>query len=134
MCIEIVYNEMPLPDLWVSFNGALDMSEKIGFIARWSSRNLSNPTPGDMEVDDKRQCSMSDILEFSPQDMSGLHRQIWMFRFTGLDSRHFIRTHNRLAPSHSFLGCLIQLINVGYFLIRLWIGFRVQIVAHQVWL
>src|SRR3989304_6137721 len=68
MGVEIVHDEMPLHDLWISFDGVLDMREKIGLIPWGTSRNLSDRASRDMEVDDQGQRAMPDVLELPAQD------------------------------------------------------------------
>lgn len=134
MCVEIVDDEVPLHDLRICLDGALDMSEKIFFRARRISRHLPDFAIRHMEVDDERQRAMADVLKLAMQHMPWLHGQVGVFRFQGLDTGHFIGAHNRFSTCSAFLRRLIQMIDVRDFLVRLRIGFGIQPITHQVWL
>jgi hypothetical protein len=132
MGVEVVDDEMPLHDVGSRVNGALDMSEKVFLVTGGASRDLPDPAIRDVEVDDEGQRAVPDVLELPTQDPSGLHGQVGVLGFQGLYASHFIRAHGRFSTLSPFLSGLIQLIDVGNFLVRLRIGCSVQIVAHQV--
>lgn len=132
MGVEIVHNEMPLHDAGIRVNGALEVSEKILLLTRGTSRDLSDLAVSDMEVDDKGQRTMPDVLELPAQNPPRLHGQVGVLGFQGLHTAHFIRAHRCFSTFSPFLRGLIQVIDGGNFLVRLRIGFGVQIVAHHV--
>jgi hypothetical protein len=132
MGVEMVDNEMPLHDVGMSVNSALNMSQKVFLIPGRASRNLTDRALGDMEVDDEGQCAMPDVLELPTQHPSRLHRQVGVLGFERLHAGHFIGAHNRFSPFRSCLGGLVQFIDVGDFFVRLRVGFRIQPVADQV--
>jgi hypothetical protein len=85
-----------------------------------------------MEVDHEGQGAMSDVLKLPTQDAPGLHRQIGMLAFQCLNTRHFIGAHHRFTALNACLGGLIQFVDDRDLLVRLRIGFGIQIVAYQV--
>jgi hypothetical protein len=90
MCVEVVYDEMPLHNLRVSGDRALDMREKVFFLTGGASRNLPDLALRHMEVDDERQRAMPDVLKFPAQDMPWKYGQVRMLGLQGLDAGHFI--------------------------------------------
>src|SRR5574341_2172409 len=132
MNVEIVHDEMPLDEAGLGLHAALNMSEKISFGAGGASRDLTDLTRGDLEIDHEGERAVPRVLELPTQTPSRLHGQVRMLGFQGLHARHFIGAHGRFSTLGPFLGGLVQLIDVGDLLRRLRVWLRGQVVAHQV--
>ena len=84
---------------------AFKMRESILFGAR-GSRGRFNHLSGDhIEIDEPGQGAMPNVLEFPPQHMTGLHRQVRMFALDGLHPGLLIHADGAFAV----LGSLFRL-------------------------
>jgi hypothetical protein len=71
MDVEIIDDKVPFFDGGFRFDGALDVLEIVLLGAGRSSRDQADATGCDLEVDDKTQGAMADVLEFTPFDVAG---------------------------------------------------------------
>ena len=70
---------MPLRRFGIAGDQALEMGQGI-LLSAGRSPGRFDDVPGDhIEIDEPGQRAMPDILEFAPQHMARLHRQVRMF-------------------------------------------------------
>ena len=65
---------------------------------------------------------MPDVLEFSPQHMSWLHRQVGMFALDGLHPAQLIQTDGPLAVPGSLWSTRIDLTPLDKLFVTVFIG------------
>ena len=119
MRIEIIGDEMPFGHVRFGFHGAADVVQIIRLSAGRSRRNGSDPAGGHIEIDDKGQRPVPNVLELPPFHFTGLKRQAGMFPFQSLDPGHLIVTDNPLPLPGQFLRPVIKTVDVGVSLLKL---------------
>lgn len=97
MRIEIIRDKMPLRCLWFSANSALNMFEKILFVAGRLGSTSGQLARDNIKIEYEGQCSVSDLFKLAPLHFTWEQRQIWMFTLQRLHTRHFIYTLNALT-------------------------------------
>ena len=105
MDVQIIQHDVPLDRLRITGDQVLKMRESILFGARGSPGRFDDVSGDDIEIDEPGQGAMPDVLEFPPQHMTGLHRQVGMLAFDGLHAGQFVHADAALAV----LGSLFRL-------------------------
>ena len=105
MNVQIIQHDVPLERLRITGDQVLQMRESILFGARGSPGRFDDVPGDDIEIDEPGQRAMPDVLEFPPQHMTGLHRQVGMLAFDGLHAGQFVHADAALAV----LGSLFRL-------------------------
>ncbi len=94
------------------------MFEKILLVACLAGSTRNQFTMCNIEIEDKRQRAMPDILEFAPLDFTWAHRQARMFAFQSLYTGHFIQAFSALSLFCSFRRLFIDFVDVGNFFVK----------------
>jgi hypothetical protein len=80
------------------------MREGILLGARWSRGRLKHLPRDHIEIDEPGQDAMPDVLKFTPQHMSWLHRQVGMLALSGLHPSQLIQTDGAFTLPGSLWG------------------------------
>src|SRR5258708_13556070 len=73
MGVQIITNEMPSLDLWISGHQRFHMCQEIGFVMRWPICGSQDDTSDDISTHDERLGAMTLVLKLSALDASGVH-------------------------------------------------------------
>jgi hypothetical protein len=76
----------------------------------------------DIEIDEPGQGAMPDVLEFPPQHMTGLHREVGMLALNGLHSSQLIQTDGAFALPGSLWSTGIHFTPLDNLFVSVFIG------------
>ena len=102
-------------------NQALEMGERICFVAGGSPRGDNHLPRDDVQVEKPGQGAMANVLEFTPQHMSSRHGQIGMQSLQGLHPCQFIHTDRSFSLFGYLGGSRIERAALTDFLLALFI-------------
>lgn len=134
MDVEIIADKAPLGCQRVRSDPALDVFDKILFVACSAGGACDQFASCNIEVTDKRQRTMPDILKFTPFYFAWTHRQVRVFALQRLYAGHFIQAFGVLPLFGSFRGLFVGSVDVCNFLVKACFVSGCQPITAQMWL
>lgn len=134
MCVEIVHDKVPFDDRGRACHRLANVSGEISCGARTACGHLPDLPSADIEIHDKRDRSMPNVLKFPAFDFAWSHRQARMLPFHRLNAGQFVRAQQGFAFFCQFWSLVIQRIDIFHFFVKLFVLFLVrrQPVTNQV--
>ena len=122
MNVQIIQHDVPLARLRITGNQLLKMRQSILFGARGSPGRFDDVPADDIQIEEPGQRAMPDVLEFAPQHMTGLHRQVGMLALDGLHAGQFVQTDGAFALLGTLRSLRIHLTPLDNLFVSAFIG------------
>ena len=122
MDVQIIQHTVPPGRLLITGDEALKMREGILLGACWSPGRLDDVPGDDIKIDEPGQGAMSDILEFTPQHMTGLHGQVGMLALGGLHAGSFVHADGAFSALGPLWSLGIHLTSLHNLFVSVLIG------------